>query len=158
MTDEYPRPSPLVPIAIFGFLLLAVSVGLVVVLSSGDDEPSKKATVLKSPKSKPSASEPEVTTSAGLLGLTGFVCVVAVVMPLIGFVAMLFALAWVAKDAKNRGMDGAALWMGIVFLTFRAGFLVYLMARPQGALTPCTHCGNVRLLAALACPHCGDKS
>lgn len=65
-------------------------------------------------------------------------------------------LVWVARDAKSRGMDGAAIWMLLVFFTGILGLIIYLLSRPNGVLVRCVHCGNKRLAAARACPHCGN--
>src|ERR1700743_913383 len=43
-------------------------------------------------------------------------------------------LVWVARDAKARGLDSAVLWMALVMFTSVIGLIIYLMARPQGAL------------------------
>ncbi len=64
-------------------------------------------------------------------------------------------LVWVARDAKARGMDGAILWMLLVFFLSLLGLIIYLFARPQGNLVPCPNCGNKKLQASLKCPHCG---
>ena len=75
----------------------------------------------------------------------------------IAFIALNIALlVWVAKDAKNRGMDNAVLWMILVMLTGIIGFIIYILVRPQGNLMPCTHCGNKRLQVSATCPHCGN--
>jgi ribosomal protein L32 len=67
-------------------------------------------------------------------------------------------LGWVARDAKSRGMDGAVLWVLLVLFTGIIGLIIYIFARPQGALVPCPNCGNKRLEASLRCPHCGFAS
>ena len=64
-------------------------------------------------------------------------------------------LVWVARDAKNRGMDNAVLWMLLVFFTGLVGLIVYILVRPQGNLVECPNCGNKRLQVAVQCPHCG---
>jgi DNA-directed RNA polymerase subunit RPC12/RpoP len=66
-------------------------------------------------------------------------------------------LVWVARDAKARGMDSAILWMLLVFFTGLLGLLIYILARPQGALVQCPHCNNKRLRASAKCPHCGNE-
>jgi hypothetical protein len=65
-------------------------------------------------------------------------------------------LVWVARDAKNRGMDNAVLWMVLVMITGLLGLLIYVLARPQGNVVPCQHCKNKRLQASAKCPHCGN--
>src|ERR1700694_4801363 len=68
--------------------------------------------------------------SFGYCGCLGFVVVVNVAI--IALNAAL--LIWVARDAKNRGMDNAALWMIVVMLTGNKGLIIYLFPRPQGNL------------------------
>ena len=65
-------------------------------------------------------------------------------------------LVWVARDAKARGMDSAVLWMLLVMTTNVIGLVIYLFARPQGALSRCPQCRNSRLAASAKCPHCGN--
>ena len=65
-------------------------------------------------------------------------------------------LVWVARDAKARGMDGAVIWMLLVFFTGIVGLVIYLLSRPNGQLIDCRSCGNSRLMAARTCPHCGN--
>lgn len=72
------------------------------------------------------------------------------------FVVGIVLLVWVARDAKARGMDGAAIWMLLVLVTGFFGLIIYIFARPSGELVQCIHCGNKRLAAARACPHCGN--
>lgn len=64
-------------------------------------------------------------------------------------------LVWVARDAKDRGMDNAVLWMLLVFFTGIVGLIVYILVRPQGNLVVCPNCGNKRMQVAVRCPHCG---
>jgi hypothetical protein len=63
-------------------------------------------------------------------------------------------MAWVGRDAKARGLEGAT-WLILMFFTGPIGLIVYLFARPHGALTQCQYCQNKRLAAAALCPHCG---
>ena len=72
------------------------------------------------------------------------------------FVINIALLVWVARDAKARGMDGAAIWMLLVFFTGFLGLIIYLFSRPGGNLVRCNHCPNMRLQAARSCPHCGN--
>lgn len=92
--------------------------------------------------------------AAGSAAACGGCAVMAFVL-VIGLVVNIAILVWVAKDAKARGMEGA-LWMVVVFFLGLLGLVVYLFARPQGALMPCVHCGNNRLQASVRCPHCGN--
>lgn len=75
----------------------------------------------------------------------------------IAFVVLNVALlVWVARDAKARGMDSAAIWMLLVMFTSLLGLVIYILARPQGSLVQCSHCRNKRLMASAKCPHCGN--
>lgn len=77
----------------------------------------------------------------------------------LGLVVLQIALlVWVARDAKARGMDGAILWMLLVMFVPLVGLVIYIFARPQGNIMPCTNCGNKRLEASVTCPHCGIGS
>lgn len=64
-------------------------------------------------------------------------------------------LVWVVRDAKARGMDAAVIWMIFVFLVPVIGLIVYVFARPQGAVLKCPHCHNSRLQTLAVCPYCG---
>ena len=70
-------------------------------------------------------------------------------------VALVLILAWVAKDARNRGVDGGAVWVIVMLFLHVIGLLVYLASRPHGILVLCPTCGNKKLAHALTCPHCG---
>jgi hypothetical protein len=87
--------------------------------------------------------------ACGCLGFFGLI--------IVGLIALNIALlVWVAKDAKNRGMDNAVLWMILVMLTGLIGFIIYILVRPQGNLIACPQCGNKRLQVSAKCPHCGN--
>jgi uncharacterized membrane protein YhaH (DUF805 family) len=87
--------------------------------------------------------------ACGCLGFFGFVVVAVVALNIA-------LLVWVARDAKNRGMDSAVLWMLLVMFTGVIGLVIYLFSRPQGNVVPCPHCGNKRLQASAKCPHCAN--
>lgn len=65
-------------------------------------------------------------------------------------------LVWVARDAKNRGMDNSVLWMVLVMVTGVLGLVIYLFSRPSGNVVKCGSCPNKRLQASAKCPHCGN--
>ena len=88
-------------------------------------------------------------TCAGCAALIPAVIVAVVVL----HIAL---LVWVARDAKARGMDSAAVWMILVMFTGLLGLIIYLFSRPQGNVLPCPSCGNKRLQASAKCPHCGN--
>jgi hypothetical protein len=54
-------------------------------------------------------------------------------------------------------VDGAAVWVLVIFSTHWIGLLVYLASRPPGTLQPCPACGNRKLPYASRCPHCGRQ-
>jgi hypothetical protein len=87
--------------------------------------------------------------ACGCLGFFGFVIVAIVVLNIA-------LLVWVARDAKARGMDSAILWMILVMFTGIIGLIIYLLARPQGNVISCPHCGNKRMQVSAKCPHCGN--
>jgi len=78
-------------------------------------------------------------------------------IPIIILALNIALLVWVARDAKNRAMDSAALWMLLVMFTGPIGLLIYLLSRPQGNLLSCKTCGNRRLQVSATCPHCGNS-
>jgi len=84
------------------------------------------------------------------------VCGTLIFIPIAILVLNIALLVWVARDAKARGMDSAILWMLLVFFTSVIGLVIYILARPQGNLIRCARCGNQRLQASAACPHCGN--
>jgi uncharacterized membrane protein YhaH (DUF805 family) len=96
------------------------------------------------------------TSSADDAAASGVACCGTFFFLIVAVVVVNVALlVWVARDAKARGMDGAAIWMLLVFFTGIFGLLIYLFSRPNGYLVNC-RCGNKRLGAARACPHCGN--
>jgi uncharacterized membrane protein len=50
-----------------------------------------------------------------LCGLCGLFAGAAIIIPIVLFIISIALLVWVARDAKNRGMDNPAIWMIIVF-------------------------------------------
>ncbi|HEX7516049.1 MAG TPA: PLD nuclease N-terminal domain-containing protein [Chthoniobacterales bacterium] len=76
---------------------------------------------------------------------------------IVGSIALSIALlVWVARDAKNRGMDNSVMWMILVFFTSFIGLIIYIFSRPQGNLVACPSCKNKRLEVSAKCPHCGN--
>lgn len=70
------------------------------------------------------------------------------------FVLNIAFLVWIVRDAKSRGMDNSVLWMILVMFTSFIGLIIYLLARPQGALVQCPNCHLKRLKVSAICPHC----
>jgi hypothetical protein len=90
-------------------------------------------------------------------GLAACGCVSAFFFIIIAIIALNIAiLVWVAKDAKNRGMDSAVIWMILVLLTGIIGLILYILTRPKGDLVICPHCNNKRMQVSAKCPHCGN--
>lgn len=95
----------------------------------------------------------EAAAACGICG--GGVLLFFVVI--VGLLALNIAmLVWVARDAKNRGMDSAVGWMFLVMFTSLLGLFIYILSRPSGNLVQCPHCRNKRLQASARCPHCGN--
>src|SRR5688572_1401300 len=65
-------------------------------------------------------------------------------------------LVWVYRDAQNRGMENAVVWLVVVLLVGPIGAIIYLLARAKGNLVPCPHCGARRMEVSAKCPHCGN--
>jgi len=98
------------------------------------------------------------TEGDGLCGMCGLFAGATIVVPLILFAISIALLVWVAKDAKNRGMDNPALWMIIVFFLNLLGLILYILSRPAGNLVQCENCKNRKLESLKNCPHCGTSS
>ena len=76
---------------------------------------------------------------------------------ILGIIALNIALlVWVVRDAKNRGMDNAVLWLIVVLLIGPIGLIVYFLSRPKGTLMVCGKCQGKRLEVSAVCPHCGN--
>jgi uncharacterized membrane protein YhaH (DUF805 family) len=86
---------------------------------------------------------------AGCMGFIGFFFLAI-------FALHIALLVWVAKDAKNRGMDSPVIWMILVLLTGLIGLIIYILTRPKGDLIVCPHCQNKRMQVSAKCPHCGN--
>jgi hypothetical protein len=92
----------------------------------------------------------EAVAAAFLIGVG-----VLIALGLAYVVGVILLLAWVARDARCRGVDGGAVWVLVILFTHWLGLLVYLASRPHGVLAPCPHCLNKKLAVARLCPHCG---
>jgi uncharacterized membrane protein YhaH (DUF805 family) len=104
-----------------------------------------------------SPSDAEGAAAAGALGAGCCGSVLFIVIFIIVMIALNIALlVWVARDAKSRGLDNSVMWMILVMFTSVLGLIIYLFARPQGALVQCPNCNNKRLQASAKCPHCGN--
>lgn len=79
-----------------------------------------------------------------------------VLVPVLLFAINIALLVWVARDAKARNMDNAALWLALVLFTGPIGLIVYFFSRTQGSVVACESCGNKRLRGSARCPSCGN--
>lgn len=93
------------------------------------------------------------TQDAVACGGITVIIILAIVVPIIISIAF---LVWVAKDAKNRGMDSPVIWMIVVFFLNIFGLIIYLFVRPKGQIIQCPQCKNKKLQAITKCPHCGN--
>lgn len=98
------------------------------------------------------------TGCLGCGAVSGVMVIIIAVVGLALFASWIALLVWVARDAKNRGMDNAVVWMIVVFFLHLVGFVIYLLARPQGNLVACPNCNNRKLRVAARCPHCGNTT
>ena len=90
--------------------------------------------------------------AGGCLACGGFLIFVV-----LGIIALNIALlVWVYRDAQNRGMEYAIVWLIIVLVFGPLAAIVYLFAREKGNLVPCARCGAKRLDVSTKCPHCGN--
>jgi hypothetical protein len=101
-----------------------------------------------------SLGQPYRQEDKALCGLCGIFAGVTIVIPIILFIISVALLIWVARDAKNRGMDNPALWMLVVFFLNILGLIIYLFSRPSGKLVQCENCKNRKLESLKSCPHC----
>lgn len=113
------------------------------------------ASTLNTPSPKNQTEEPELGPEgcAGC-GMCGGSIIILILIPVVYFVINILLLIWVAKDAKNRGMDNPVVWMFLVFFFGLIPFIIYFFARPSGNIVQCSHCGNKKLEAMKTCPHC----
>jgi hypothetical protein len=152
-TPAPPRRPGVAPLALGAIVLIVLvlcGVGGVVLL--GKDKGSKPGIRQFNPPVETGFEE--FSRKAKDFGAAGLLCTLVIVY----LVTLILLLAWVARDARARGVDGGAVWVLIVLCTYFLGLIVYMAARPHGKLVACQRCGNKRLMAALACPHCGQPS
>lgn len=90
--------------------------------------------------------------AGGCLACGGFLLFIG-----IGFLALHIALlVWIYRDARNRGIENAVVWMIVVLFFPLIGAIIYLLARTKGDLVNCSHCGGRRMEVSAKCPHCGN--
>lgn len=88
----------------------------------------------------------------------GVACAVFSFFALVGIGILVFMMVWTYKDAKARGDQNAVLWLVLIFFLHWIGFIIYMIARPKGDLTPCPNCKQKRLSILTKCPHCAADS
>lgn len=127
--------------------LLLVCAGMVLAQASPEQDTAKAVSDLNAKMAEAGAA-----TATGCAACGTALVVIAIAVVVINVVL----LVWVAKDAKNRGMDNSVVWVILVVLTGLIGLIVYIFSRPKGELVPCAQCHNKRLQASAKCPHCGN--
>jgi len=144
-----------------GFVGLLACVFLVIALNrSGDQQgpkPAPKTQELR-PRVEPAAQPlPSLVREepSTFLGIAVTVWIFLLCLFIAYWVGVILLLAWVARDARARSVDGGGVWVIAILLTGWIAFLVYLASRPYGMLVVCQYCSNKRLHAAVKCPHCG---
>jgi hypothetical protein len=115
----------------------------------------RESAVSASPGRAPQGSALAFDAAADFFSSWTFLILLVLFCPILYLVSAVLLLAWVAKDAKNRGIDGGAVWVIVLFFTHWIGLLVYLASRPSGFLVVCDRCHNKKLNYVLSCPHCG---
>jgi uncharacterized membrane protein YhaH (DUF805 family) len=108
-------------------------------------------TVLTASAQRPPNAGDPVAGAAGCMACS----FIFIVIPLALLVLNIAILIWVARDAKNRGMDNSVMWMILVFFTGLLGLLIYILSRPTGNIVKCGYCNNSKMEAIVRCPHCG---
>ena len=98
-----------------------------------------------------------LTSEQGMKIITGVVVwIILAALAILYLVSVILMLAWVARDARCRNVDGGAVWVIVILFTHWVGLLVYLASRPHGMLKVCDTCANKRLVYSKTCPHCGN--
>lgn len=137
-------------------VLIAVGALGVSVLTFAPRQDSAKTTDLHPASTDAEAAQ--TVQHVGTAGLRVGGCLIWVIASFMYFLFWILCLVWVARDAKNRSIDGGAMWVIIIFFTHFLGLLVYIAARPSGSLTTCGWCQNRKLNYARLCPHCGQNA
>lgn len=65
---------------------------------------------------------------SSILGAATLLSTLTLGLAFAGYIAL---LTWVARDARERGLEGAPVWVFLVMSTLFVGLLVYLFARPS---------------------------
>jgi hypothetical protein len=74
------------------------------------------------------------------------------------FALNLVPLAWVARDAKTRGVGQPDFWVALVLFFSLLGLVGYLMWRPWGPIVRCADCGHHKSAALTTCPRCQTRA
>lgn len=68
--------------------------------------------------------------------------------------AFILFSAWAVCDARARGAFAPELWAVLMLISWDFAAIVYILTRPRGTLTRCTHCRGLGLDWATRCVHC----
>jgi len=135
-------------------LLTAAKQQQVVAQAASNSLPPARDAIAQ-PSIAPFVNSSDAAAATGYAACGGFfgliICIIGASIAL-----NIVLLVWVARDARNRGMDSPVIWMVVVLLTSWVGLLIYLFTRPKGNLIPCPSCNNKRLAVGAKCPHCGN--
>jgi hypothetical protein len=74
------------------------------------------------------------------------------------FALNLVPLAWVARDARIRGVGQPDFWVALVLFFSVLGLVGYLIWRPWGPIAKCAHCGHNKAVALTTCPRCQTRA
>lgn len=118
------------------------------------ETPEERKQLRDAQKIKKAFKDSGKEVAAGCAGVSAM-CIVAILISLVGFAVEVFLMIFAYKDAKARGDQNAVLWIVLIFFLHLIGFVVYMIVRPKGDLSPCGNCHNKRMTTLLKCPHCG---
>ncbi len=170
MSDYDPQPPRMSPTAMVGvfaaglFVVAGVVVLVALIQHRQAEPPAAKAGTARTQQGegvvarpepravsapRPVISDEELEVAQRRMGV-----IIEIVFSGLYLVLSILMMAWVAKDCRNRGIDGGAVWVLIVLLLNAVGLAIYMAARPHGSLVECSHCFNRRLGYAAVCPHC----
>jgi len=94
-----------------------------------------------------------------LLGLLALSIVMQLLPPAIFLFLILAPPIFVLSDAQERRVSRPVLWATFALFTNVFGLVVYLLVRPEQAVTQhCTSCGGLLEEKFSHCPWCGEKA
>jgi hypothetical protein len=138
--DDYPAPRPRLPAGIIaiGVACVVGVVLLVVVLMSAN--PGKNE---KPPQAQAQVLTPEEMLSRQpdffrqSMSVFSFMMSFYCVLTLLYLATLCLFVTWVARDARNRGVNDSVFWIFLVLMAHVLGLVAYFASRPQGALVSC---------------------